>query len=190
MAKNTAKVLHYTSETKPWNFHFLHQREWRENYDGFLFGLWTRTKREMLAKLEQGGLYTPNTRWGNYGRVSYVCDKSISRGYGRKYPKTEQFSVLLQLTQDVIDTKYLESILKLYASSNKVDQIILDKRTIKDEHGQRLRLNAAYFNKLRIRKPIKVATLKSFRSVNNRFNPIKHVQTNAVYIVDANVSSI
>lgn len=167
----------------------MHQREWRENYDGFLFGMWTRAKRNMLATLERGGLYTPTTlTWNNRGRVAYVCDKSISRGYGRKYPKTEQFSVLLQFSQDTIQSAYLDSLLKQYASSDKVDQIILSKRTVKDEYGKRMRLNYDYFKKLGIKKPIKVVVVPNFKSVNNRFNPIKFVQTNAVFIVDANVS--
>ncbi|KAI8984011.1 nucleotide-diphospho-sugar transferase [Mycotypha africana] len=58
IGENTVKVLHYTSETKPWNFHFLHQREWRENYDSYLFGYWTRNLREMRSKLTEGGLYS------------------------------------------------------------------------------------------------------------------------------------
>jgi lipopolysaccharide biosynthesis glycosyltransferase len=66
VAKNTAKVLHFTSETKPWNFYFLHQREWHENYDGYLFGLWTRTLRQTREKLSKGK--------EKYKKVIYLVD--------------------------------------------------------------------------------------------------------------------
>lgn len=142
----------------------------------------------MLNSLEKGGLYTSQPEWDNKQRVQYVCDKSLGRTYGRKYPKTEQFSVLLQLTRNSINRKYLEHILKLYASSKKTSQIILNRQSIKDENGKRIQLNNAYFKKLRIKKPVKTVSVKDFDSANNKFNPVKLVKTNSVFLVDDQVS--
>ena len=52
--RNTVKIVHFTSEIKPWNFYYLHNREWRDNYDTYLFDKWIKTGRNMRSRLAQG----------------------------------------------------------------------------------------------------------------------------------------
>jgi lipopolysaccharide biosynthesis glycosyltransferase len=181
--KNTVKVLHYTSETKPWNFHFLHQREWRENYDGPLFGLWTRALRRMRAQLAAGDLWI-NDDWHNQGRVEAICDHRLRPTYGRRYPKTEQFAVIVSPSNNL---EQLQKVLRIYASSNKVAQIFINGDVVKDEQGKQMVLSTNYLRSLRLRKPIKAVARGSFESINNKFNPIQGINTNAVYLADENV---
>ncbi|CEP13961.1 hypothetical protein [Parasitella parasitica] len=187
VTKNTVKVLHYTSETKPWNFHFLHQREWRENYDGYLFGLWTRSRRQMRAQLAQGGLWTSAEDWDNKGRVADICDRRLKSNYGRKYPKKNQFTVILTLNKDSINKQYLEQMLRVYASSKKVYQIFINGNSIKDQHGKRFSLNQAYLRSLKLRKPVKANARGSYSTVNWKFNPIQGITTDAVFLADENI---
>jgi hypothetical protein len=180
--------LHFTSETKPWNFHFLHQREWRENYDGHLFGLWTRALRSMRAQLATGDLWKSDD-WENKGRVEDICDHRLKRNYGRRYPKTTQFTVIVNLNNETDSSlQRLQHILRVYASSNKVARIFINGNMIKDEQGKRVVLNTSYLRSLRLRKTVKAIGRGSFSSANNKFNPIQGITTDAVYLADENVS--
>ncbi|KAL7319851.1 hypothetical protein PS15m_002938 [Mucor circinelloides] len=187
VTKNTVKVLHFTSETKPWNFHFLHQREWRENYDGYLFGLWTRSLRNMRSQLAEGGLWTSTDNWENKGRVSNICDRRLKSNYGRKYPKNNQFTVIVTLNKPSIDKQYLEQMLRMYASSKKVHQIFINGNSIRDQHGNRFSLNQAYLRSLKLRKPVKAIARGSYNTVNWKFNPIQGITTDAVFLADENI---
>lgn len=117
-----------------------------------------------------------------------ICDNTLRRSYGRRYPKNTQFTVILNLNQPPVNIKYLEHILRMYASSKKVARVFINGNVIKGEDGEKLILNASYFRSLHLRKPIKAVNYKKFRSVNNRFNPIQGINTDAVFIADENVS--
>ncbi|CAO3689838.1 unnamed protein product [Rhizopus stolonifer] len=167
---NTVRVLHFTSETKPWNFHFLNQREWRENYDGYLFGLWTRALRNMRTSLETVGL------WSGPKRAQAICDTRLKKNYGRRYPKTNQFTVIIysepHTTQD-----QLMPLLEMYAASKKVARIFVHK----DKRNKALKAP-------QLKKPIKMVVDNKYSTANTRFNPIQGITTEAVFITDLSVS--
>jgi glycogenin glucosyltransferase len=54
LMKRQAKMLHYTSETKPWNFFASSHRNWRQNFDAPMYYLWARTFRQICQKLRIG----------------------------------------------------------------------------------------------------------------------------------------
>ncbi|KAI8094768.1 nucleotide-diphospho-sugar transferase [Thamnidium elegans] len=193
ISKNTVKVLHFTSETKPWNFYFLHQREWRENYDGYLFGLWTRALRETQSQLITGGLLEPtgttqDSTWSNQGRVKQICDRNLRKTFGRRYHKTEQLTIILNLNKIDITQSQLDQLLETYASSKKVSHIFIQGNLVKDEEGKRVVLKSTYLRKLHLRKPVKFVPHVAFESINNKFNPIQGIVTTCVFMVDGNVS--
>ncbi|CAO3689834.1 unnamed protein product [Rhizopus stolonifer] len=167
---NTVRVLHFTSETKPWNFHFLNQREWRENYDGYLFGLWTRALRNMRTSLETVGL------WSGPKRAQAICDTRLKKNYGRRYPKTNQFTVIIysepHTTQD-----QLMPLLEMYAASKKVARIFVHK----DKRNKALKAP-------QLKKPIKMVVDNKYSTANTRFNPIQGITTEAVFITDLSAS--
>ncbi|KAI8088071.1 nucleotide-diphospho-sugar transferase [Gilbertella persicaria] len=188
VSKNDVKVLHFTSETKPWNFHFLHQREWRENYDGHLFGLWTKALRRMRLELAEADLWDL-PEWHNQKRTAFICDKQLKSNYGRRYPKTNQFTVILDLSPST-SVSSLKRLLQTYASFSRVHQIFIHGNTsIQNEDGNRLTLTS-FLRKLRLGKHVKVVQHGHFKSVNNKFNPIQGITTDAVFLANENVSDI
>ncbi|KAI7903857.1 nucleotide-diphospho-sugar transferase [Cokeromyces recurvatus] len=187
VTKNTVKVLHFTSETKPWNFHFLHQREWRENYDGYLFGLWTRMLRKMKTQLNQVGLLetTDEMDWANKGRVTEICDHRLKANYGRRYPKTHQFTIILNRQEDTSDSlDQFETMLRDLSASKYVAQIFVNGGD--KTKDQKVAFNTAYFRRLKLQKPVKAIPEGDYKSVNNKFNPIQGIVTDAVFIIDSN----
>ncbi|KAI9482863.1 MAG: nucleotide-diphospho-sugar transferase [Benjaminiella poitrasii] len=186
VSKNTAKVLHFTSETKPWNFHFLHQREWRENYDGYLFGLWTRALREMKSILTETGLEAEiDEGWTNKDRVAEICDRRLKRSYGRRYSKTAQVTAIVH-RQDPYDLPAFERTLATLASSRRVAQIYVNGNVMFDQDGQKVTLNAAYFRRLKLKKSVRAVPQGNYKTINNKFNPIQGITTDSVFIMDNN----
>jgi hypothetical protein len=127
--------------------------------------------------------------WENKGRVEEVCDTRLQKTYGRRYPKASQFTVILNLSTASVNIKYLENLLRMYASSNKVASIYINGNAIKDDDGERLVLNQAYLRGLLLPKPVRAVPRGKFKSVNNKFNPIQGIMTSAVFLADENVSS-
>ncbi|KAI9258298.1 hypothetical protein EDC94DRAFT_166796 [Helicostylum pulchrum] len=194
ISKNTVKVLHFTSETKPWNFYFLHQREWRENYDGYLFGLWTRELREMQSQLIAGGLLevtgtTQDSPWSNQDRVRQICDRNLRKTFGRRYPKTEQLTIILNLRNVDVTQSQLDELLETYVSFKKVSHIFIQGNLVKGKGGKRVVLKSTYLRNLHLGKPVKFVPRVTFESINNKFNPVQGVVTTCVFLVDANVST-
>ncbi|CEI98825.1 hypothetical protein RMCBS344292_12925 [Rhizopus microsporus] len=188
ISKNTARVLHFTSETKPWNFYFLHQREWRENYDGYLFGLWTRALREAKAELEKDGLWSEEESLiiknqpavvKNKGRAQAICDTRLKRTYGRRYPKVAQFSLILNVDPQTTRREQVEALLRTYARSPKVAQIYIHGNTVDD------RLTAGYLRQLHLGKSVRLVPESKYNTPNTRYNPIQGITTESVFITDA-----
>ncbi|KAI8367102.1 nucleotide-diphospho-sugar transferase [Blakeslea trispora] len=178
IANKKAKVLHFTSETKPWNFHFEHHVTWRENYDGYLFGLWTKALRHMNAKLTTAGLLKESDEWENQARINYVCESQLQPDYGRNYANTKQFTIILHLSSET-SQPVLENMLRLYASSSKVSQIF-----IRSSQDYPVTLKKSYIRKLRIHKPIHIVPSSPYQSANNKFNPIQGIKTDGVLLLD------
>lgn len=76
----------------------------------------------------------------------------------------------------------------MYTSSKKVARIFIDGNVIKAEDGKRITLNTAYFRSLHLSKSVNIVASKKFKSINNRFNPMRGITTHAVFLVDGNVS--
>lgn len=142
----------------------------------------------MRSQLTEGGLWTSTDDWENKGRVANICDRRLKSTYGRKYPRVNQFTVIVTLNKPSINKQYLEQMLRMYASSKKVHQIFIHGNSIKDQHGKRFSLNQAYLRSLKLRKPVKAIARGSYNTVNWKFNPIQGITTDAVYLADENVS--
>lgn len=54
LMRRQAKMIHYTSETKPWNFFAASHKFWRQNFDAAIYYRWARTFREVSQKLRIG----------------------------------------------------------------------------------------------------------------------------------------
>lgn len=76
----------------------------------------------------------------------------------------------------------------MYASSKKVARIFINGNVIKDGNEKRVNLNAAYFRSLHLGKSVKAMPSKKNKSINNKFNPLQGIATDAVFLADENVS--
>lgn len=54
LLKMTTKMIHYTSETKPWNFFSHSHKFWKQNFDASMFYLWARAYRNVAEQLRVG----------------------------------------------------------------------------------------------------------------------------------------
>ncbi|KAI8371698.1 nucleotide-diphospho-sugar transferase [Radiomyces spectabilis] len=183
--KNTAKILHYTSETKPWNFFYLHHREWKENYEGYLFGAWKRNFRHMRASLQEGRLWSDDldADWDNANRVTDICDVQLKKDFGRRYRYADRFSVLIYLTSPSIRINDFANLLRTYSRSKKVHRIYIIA-DLKDK--DRLLVDPLWIESLNIKTPVETIA-SGYNSPNNRFIPPASLQTEAVLIADDNV---
>lgn len=48
------KMIHYTSETKPWNFFNHSHKYWKQNFDAAMFYLWSKAYRDVAMRLRIG----------------------------------------------------------------------------------------------------------------------------------------
>ncbi|KAG0172384.1 Exostoses (Multiple)-like 3 [Apophysomyces sp. BC1034] len=156
--QNTAKVLHYTSRTKPWNVYYSYDAEWKDNYDPYLFRIWSRARREMQATLQ------PNIS-ATQVRISRVCDQQM---INRRIPPTNQFSVILHVRHP--NTQRLRDLVRIYTTSKLVHRIYLVGQVPKQ-----------------MKRSKKVRIILDYPSANARFHPIEDVRTRAVYITDDHV---
>lgn len=56
--KRQAKMFHYTSETKPWNFFHSPHKYWRQNFDPTIYYLWSKTFRLLSQQLGIGKAFS------------------------------------------------------------------------------------------------------------------------------------
>jgi glycogenin glucosyltransferase len=76
--RRQARMLHYTSETKPWTFFSGSHKFWRQNFDAASFYLWARQFRQVLQDLELDG-HDPMHPWHNANRVQALCDAAYNQ---------------------------------------------------------------------------------------------------------------
>jgi glycogenin glucosyltransferase len=57
LMRRQAKMIHYTSETKPWNFFSSSHKYWRQNFDPVMYYYWSRTYRNVARHLLIGSKY-------------------------------------------------------------------------------------------------------------------------------------
>lgn len=71
--KMQTKMIHYTSETKPWNFYSHSHKFWKQNFDASMFYLWANAYREVAEKLRIDVFDPMKAMWMNIKRVPEIC---------------------------------------------------------------------------------------------------------------------
>lgn len=132
---------------------------------------------------------TQDSTWSNQDRVKQICDRNLRKSYGRRYHKTEQLTIILNLKDVDITQSQLDRLLGTYASFKKVSHIFIQGNLVKDKEGKLVVLKSTYLRNLHLQKPVKFVPRVTFESINNKFNPIQGIVTTSVFMVDANVSS-
>lgn len=54
LMRRQAKMIHYTSETKPWNFFTSSHKFWRQNFEAGMYYQWAKTYREVTQQMRIG----------------------------------------------------------------------------------------------------------------------------------------
>eukprot|EP00917_Polyrhabdina_sp_WS-2016_P018346 GHVP01039536.1.p1 GENE.GHVP01039536.1~~GHVP01039536.1.p1 ORF type:complete len:643 (-),score=97.34 GHVP01039536.1:1091-3019(-) len=94
--RKEARLFHYTSETKPWNFHYLGHPSLKENFEIEFYYEWFSMFHEMQRILIRGVFSDLGPIWESYDRRCSVCDEEI-KGSGIRSKKyiLSHFSIVL-----------------------------------------------------------------------------------------------
>ncbi|KAI8150441.1 nucleotide-diphospho-sugar transferase [Fennellomyces sp. T-0311] len=128
--RNTVKVVHFTSEIKPWNFYYQHHREWKDNYDTYIFDQYIKASRDMQSRLIQGNLLPTSD---SSSITPEFCQAPMkSSNYLKRYPSKAKFTVVLTSSIEMEQSweEYIDSLLALLTSSaddssSKVEKIFV-----------------------------------------------------------------
>ncbi|KAI9489085.1 nucleotide-diphospho-sugar transferase [Zychaea mexicana] len=114
--RNTVRIVHFTSEIKPWNFYYIHNREWRDNYDTFLFDQWVKTARNMRSRPTQANIFPASEP----EIVPRSCLAQLKSNYLRRYPVKNKFTIMLSSSIQMDNAtwkEYIDSLLVLLSST-------------------------------------------------------------------------
>ncbi|KAJ3036693.1 Exostoses (Multiple)-like 3 [Rhizophlyctis rosea] len=187
MQRAAARILHFTSETKPWTFWFTPHPHWDRNFDAGLFHQWVRVHRaveRVLSDAQSNTTTTPTESYPLLSRAPVICENFLN--YTSRFPNTTHYSVLIG-TWDRIP--YLLKAISHYRASPNVHTIFVtwhnpdaeippELQTLQDESEQNT-IDPTY--------PPVVFLKQRTNTLNNRFNPIKRLRTRSVLIADEDV---
>lgn len=155
---------------KPWNAHQYHGIDWQTHYNPLPFYHWRHLHDELVA-LNKGAEETP--QWINQDRRRLVCNDAMMVA-----PKNnvDQFTVLLS-TYNPERIQHLQLLIQHLLQSTKVHKIFVTW------HNPHLDVPDAL---LQMGERVTILQ-QSYDSLNNRFNPVNAIETEAVYIIDDDV---
>ncbi|KAG2176402.1 hypothetical protein INT43_005636 [Umbelopsis isabellina] len=169
---HNATLLMYSGDITPWNWYKVQDKSWLNQWDQSAFWHW-RHHRNQIQYL----FNSPNELMNSINRTEAVCN---NKSFPKVFPITEKFSVLFG-TYNPERIDHVTNVIKHLAASNLVHTIYLTW------HNPKLKVN----NELKVlqatlQKPL-VILEQTFDSLNNRFNPIEGLETDAVYILDDDI---
>ncbi|KAI9469818.1 MAG: glycosyl transferase family 64 domain-containing protein [Benjaminiella poitrasii] len=155
---------------KPWNFHTYHDVDWKKQYDPSSFYKWRRMSNDLRR------LFNPS-------RQRMVCDsylESVSDKIGH-FPIHNRFSVLIS-TYNPERIERLSLIIRHLLKSTKVHTVFVTW------HNPALEVPDTLYQDIKEEDYDRVKVLvQTFDSLNNRFNPVDDLKTDAVYIMDDDI---
>ncbi|KAK9473531.1 glycosyl transferase family 64 domain-containing protein [Dipodascopsis tothii] len=195
---NSGKIFNFNAEVKPWNFWNSRHNYWRLHYNEVMFFAWQRfntSAAQVLEKvaeqddianggaldkteIEAAAKVKAHSPWRRYDAVEQTCRDYISSYSHNKI--TDKFSVLLATYS--ADRQYILTYLtEQYLKLPRVDRVFITwhnpKLAVSDE-----------LESVMERYPGRVFILnQKINSLNNRFNPISELRTQAVLISDDDI---
>ncbi|GAA5845270.1 hypothetical protein JCM9279_004826 [Rhodotorula babjevae] len=189
---DNAFVYHFTAETKPWSFHHFYHRDWKVNYHPRMFAKWRTLEYEVSQsqpdlrdqyavprhdvpiKRELAAYEWPNTHRA-YDLCSKYNPKYETEG---KFPVQEQYSVAISFYNPE-RLGYLTKLIKHYLLSDLVHTVFITWHSPSVPVPTDIKQLVAGG---------RVAILKmDSDTLNNRFNPIRGLKTQAVFICDDDI---
>jgi len=184
-----AFVHHFTAETKPWSFHHFYHADWRLNYHAGMFSTWRQMQYNVTHLLghEYGlpkheiSLYSAlaDYNWPNEARQRDVCARYEPRWeINGKFPRQDKYSVAISFFS-AERLPHLPKLIKHYLLSDLVDTVFLTW------HDPQIKVPSD------IKSLVSGGRVRILRqnsdSLNNRFNPIRELKTQAIFIADDDI---
>ncbi|GAA6004462.1 uncharacterized protein JCM10292_007082 [Rhodotorula paludigena] len=189
---DNAFVYHYTAETKPWSFHHFYHRDWRINYHPRMFAKWRALDYEVAQTLPElkDSFALPrqdlplrrdlaNYEWPNLHRQYEICSRYNPRYETEgKFPIQKQYSVAISFYNPE-RLGYLPKLIRHYLLSELVHTVYITWHSKSVPVTDELK---ALVDGGRV----KILPMTS-DTLNNRFNPIPGLKTQAVFICDDDI---
>ncbi|KAI7848926.1 nucleotide-diphospho-sugar transferase [Circinella umbellata] len=191
--RNTVKIVHFTSEIKPWNFYYLHNREWRDNYDTYLFDKWIKTGRNMRSRLTQGNLLSAS---GSNNSTSKACNADLKSNYRSRYPKTNKFTIILSSSVQMDNPTwktYIDSLLVLLTTNtDDINDIMVEKIFVvtKDGAFDDEELNENSQSGFSMPKQISGVPIEWISSSENAFSVVHRLKTEGALLLEDKVYTL
>ncbi|CDH55749.1 alpha--n-acetylglucosaminyltransferase extl3isoform 1 [Lichtheimia corymbifera JMRC:FSU:9682] len=164
------EVFWFHGPMKPWNAHQYHGIDWQTHYNPLPFYHW-RHLHDELAFSNKG----ETAQWINQDRRRLLCDDASSTMMSPKN-NIDQFTVLLS-TYNPERIQHLQLLIQHLLQSTQAHKIFVTW------HNPHLDVPDAL---LQMGERVTILQ-QSYDSLNNRFNPINAIETEAVYIIDDDV---
>ncbi|KAI7907182.1 glycosyl transferase family 64 domain-containing protein [Cokeromyces recurvatus] len=177
--KDTLKqnVYVFDKKMKPWNFHTYHDFDWKKEYDPLGFYKW----RHLSNSLRD--LFNLSSDWKNKDRQRMVCDAYLDANSNNinHFTIQNQFSVMIS-TYNPERIEHLSLLIQHLLKSKKVHTVFVTW------HNPNLEVPDTLYQGISEKDLDRVKVLmQSFDSLNNRFNPVNELKTDAVYIMDDDI---
>ncbi|CEI88065.1 hypothetical protein RMCBS344292_02466 [Rhizopus microsporus] len=175
---NTNKLLQhlyvYNGPMKPWNFHMYNDTDWSKHYDPIPFYYWRKASNGLRHFLN------PVSEWKNQQRQDDVCDGYLqSINSIHHFTVQDKFSVMIS-TYNPERIERISLLIRHLLKSDMVHTIYITW------HNPNLDVPASIYDSIQDHSRLKVLK-QSFDSLNNRFNPVDDLKTEAVYIMDDDI---
>lgn len=165
---SAAKVLHYTSNTKPWNFYRAHRKDWTKNYHPSMYWKYQQQNRQVEKELGLGVWDSQSdfTSWDAKERMEKICASYMPKheDYG-SFPVQDKFSVAITVT----DAPRLGDQIKEILTSKQVAHVYL--RGKPTTHLKEL---------VEMHPKVTIAAVED--TLNAHFAPLRGIRTQAVYV--------
>ncbi|KAG1139747.1 hypothetical protein G6F37_009638 [Rhizopus arrhizus] len=172
------KILYaFTGPMKPWNFHLYNETDWRKHFEAVPFYYWRRLNNDLNSFLN------PENGWKNKNRQNDVCTNYIEsvKGDVNQFPIQDQFSVMIS-TYNPERIEHLSLIIHHLLKSAKVHTVFVTW------HNPSLDIPSSLYEAIDQQDYHRLKVIKqSYDSLNNRFNPVDELKTDAVYIMDDDI---
>ncbi|CAO3700613.1 unnamed protein product [Rhizopus stolonifer] len=174
---DSKNIYAFTEPMKPWNFHSHNEVDWRKYYDPVSFYNWRRLNNDLKFFLNS------KNQWKNKERQNNVCSNYIesAKENVNYFPVRDQFSVMIS-TYNPERIEHLSQIVQHLLKSDKMHTVFITW------HNPSLEIPSSLYDYIRKEDYFRVKVLKqTYDSLNNRFNPVDGLQTDAVYIMDDDI---
>ncbi|KAI8064250.1 glycosyl transferase family 64 domain-containing protein [Gilbertella persicaria] len=170
-------ITMYSGHMKPWNFYGYSDVDWKKHYDPVSFYKWRRLNIDMKHALNP----TEGSTWKNAKRQQNVCDAFLEATFSNSnsFPIQDQFSVLIS-TYNPERIEHLSLLIQHLLKSSKIHTVFITW------HNPALKVPSSLFNHISEQDRVVILS-QTFDSLNNRFNPIPELQTEAAYIMDDDI---